>query len=58
VQELANGLSSDSKLVRVDVDQNPEAAEAALIEEKPTYQFYKNGNKICEIIGLDLEAMT
>ena len=37
VQELANGLQDGTKIVRVDVDQNPGAAEAAEIEEKPTY---------------------
>jgi thioredoxin 1 len=57
VQELANTLSDTTTLVRVDVDANTEAKEAAGVVTYPTYQFYKGGEKVYQIEGPDLEAL-
>ncbi|TPX77084.1 hypothetical protein CcCBS67573_g01634 [Chytriomyces confervae] len=37
--------------VKVDVDEVPEAAEGAGIRAMPTFQFYKSGKKIDELVG-------
>ncbi|KAJ3116411.1 Cytoplasmic thioredoxin isoenzyme 2 [Physocladia obscura] len=36
---------------KVDVDEVPEAAEAAGIRALPTFQFYQQGKKVDELVG-------
>eukprot|EP00928_Gymnodinium_smaydae_P096125 TRINITY_DN8427_c0_g1_i1.p2 TRINITY_DN8427_c0_g1~~TRINITY_DN8427_c0_g1_i1.p2 ORF type:complete len:105 (+),score=34.60 TRINITY_DN8427_c0_g1_i1:74-388(+) len=50
-------VSDYAVLVKVDVDENGEASEAAGISCMPTFQFYKNGNKVHEIQGADWDAV-
>merc|ERR1712086_413705 len=38
-------------MVKIDVDENAEAAQAAGIEAMPTFQFFKGGAKIDQIRG-------
>mmetsp|Transcript_14070 Transcript_14070/g.37858 ORF Transcript_14070/g.37858 Transcript_14070/m.37858 type:complete len:106 (-) Transcript_14070:471-788(-) len=42
---------SDIIVVKVDVDENSETAEACGITAMPTFQFFKNGSKISEFKG-------
>ena len=42
---------------KVDVDQNSEAAEASGITAMPTFQFFKNGIKVDEMRGADIEGL-
>ncbi len=41
----------DVVCVKVDVDQNREAAGTAGVSAMPTFQAYKNGKKIGEVVG-------
>lgn len=36
---------------KVDVDANSETAEAQEVSAMPTFKFYKNGNKVAEVVG-------
>jgi len=40
-------------LVKVDVDAASDVAEKCGIQAMPTFQFYKNGEKIAEFSGAD-----
>ena len=48
---------TDCLLVKVDVDENAAASEAAGISCMPTFQFYRDGAKIHEIQGADVEGL-
>ncbi|XP_061183825.1 uncharacterized protein LOC133192013 [Saccostrea echinata] len=43
----------DVNFVKVDVDENSETAEACGISAMPTFHFYKNGEKLDEVVGAD-----
>ena len=49
--------NKDVVFIKVDVDENAEASEAAGIECMPTFQFYKAGAKVDELRGADLEGL-
>jgi len=51
--EKMAGDFEGANFVKVDVDANSETAEAAGISAMPTFQFYKNGEKIDEMCGAD-----
>ena len=55
--ELATELGDAAVLVKVDVDENAAAAEAAGISCMPTFQFFKGGAKVHEIQGADFEGI-
>ena len=55
--ELAETLGDSALLVKVDVDENAEAAQSAGISCMPTFQFFKDGAKIHEIQGADFEGI-
>jgi len=42
---------ADIEIVKVDVDNNGEAAQAAGIEAMPTFKFFKGGNEVTSIRG-------
>jgi thioredoxin 1 len=44
---------SDRRKSQVDVDTNDETAAACKVSCMPTFQFYKNGNKVGEFSGAD-----
>ncbi|KAJ3306579.1 Cytoplasmic thioredoxin isoenzyme 2 [Kappamyces sp. JEL0829] len=39
--------------IKLDVDEVPEVAEKAEVRAMPTFQIYKNGQKVEEIVGAD-----
>ena len=41
----------------MDVDDNPETAEACNISCMPTFQFFKGGQKVQEIQGANFEGL-
>ena len=55
--ELAEQLGDAAILVKVDVDENADAAQAAGISCMPTFQFFKDGVKIHEIQGADFNGI-
>lgn len=42
---------ADVVFAKIDVDDNPEAAEACEISAMPTFHFYKEGKKVAEVVG-------
>ena len=56
--ELSEKVKDKATLVKIDVDDNSAASEAAEISCMPTFQFYKDGNKIHEIQGANIDAVT
>merc|ERR1711975_13534 len=48
---MAEELSKEAVLVKVDVDANSETAQACGIECMPTFQFFKNGALVEELEG-------
>ena len=55
--ELATAKEGVAILCKVDVDENDETAQACGIEAMPTFQFYKNGEKVHQIRGADFEGV-
>ena len=55
--ELAEQVKNEAVLVKVDVDDNAETAQAAGITCMPTFQFYKGGNKVHEIQGANYDGL-
>ena len=45
---------SDAKVVRVDVDDNPEIAQKYKVRSLPTLLFLKDGEEVNRVIGLSL----
>ena len=48
---MAEEFGDAVTMVKVDVDENAEAAQAAGIEAMPTFQFFKGGVKIDQVRG-------
>lgn len=47
----------DCEFVKVDVDENEEAAAACGIQAMPTFQVYKNGKKVDEMRGASKDGL-
>ena len=56
-EEHAPTVAEYAELVKIDVDANADASQAAGISCMPTFQFYKGGAKIHEIQGADWEGV-
>ncbi|MCM8771907.1 MAG: thioredoxin [Candidatus Omnitrophica bacterium] len=50
-EKLAEKYKNKIVFAKVNVDENPEIAEKYKIMSIPTFIFFKNGNKLQEIIG-------
>lgn len=48
---------SSSTFLKVDVDEMQEVAAEAGISAMPTFQFYKGGEKVGQIVGADPNAL-
>ncbi|KAJ3103792.1 hypothetical protein HK100_004144 [Physocladia obscura] len=55
--ELSGGYAN-LVFLKVDVDEVPEAAEAAGIRAMPTFQFYQQGKKVDELVGANAAKLT
>ncbi|KAJ3099414.1 hypothetical protein HDU97_003204 [Phlyctochytrium planicorne] len=44
---------TDAVFLKVDVDEVPDVAESAGIRAMPTFQIFKDGKKIAEVVGAD-----
>ncbi|RUS85167.1 hypothetical protein EGW08_007071 [Elysia chlorotica] len=51
LEKWADEMEGKVLFVKVDVDVNEETAEAAEVSAMPTFHFYKNGQKIDEVVG-------
>ncbi|XP_062594811.1 uncharacterized protein LOC134256177 isoform X3 [Saccostrea cucullata] len=51
--EEMEAFNPDVNFVKVDVDENSDTAEACGISAMPTFHFYKNGQKVAEVVGAD-----
>ncbi|XP_022321440.1 thioredoxin 1 [Crassostrea virginica] len=43
--------------IKVDVDENGDTAEACGISAMPTFNFYKDGEKVDEVVGADQDQI-
>ena len=57
VVELADELKDTVVMAKVDVDVNKEASESAGVTSMPTFQFYKNSQKLDEFAGADYDKL-
>ncbi|BFZ16647.1 hypothetical protein BsWGS_19686 [Bradybaena similaris] len=48
---------NDVIFLKIDVDENDETAEQCGISAMPTFQFYKGGQKIDEIVGANQDKI-
>ena len=55
--QLGQLMGTDAILMKVDVDENKEASEACQITCMPTFQFFKNGQKLHEIKGGNFDGV-
>ena len=55
--EKAKELEGKVNMVKVDVDENEDTAQACGIEAMPTFQFYKGGEKVHQIRGADWDGV-
>ncbi|KAJ3098801.1 hypothetical protein HDU97_003717 [Phlyctochytrium planicorne] len=44
---------TDAVFLKVDVDEVPDVAESAGIRAMPTFQLFKDGKKVAEVVGAD-----
>ena len=54
---IASQLGNEVVFAKVDIDENDDAAFKAGISAMPTFQFYRNGKKIDEIKGANIESV-
>jgi len=47
----------DCVFIKVDVDENEDTAQACGISAMPTFHFYKNNNKVDEMMGANLDGL-
>ena len=51
--QMAEELSESAELVKVDVDENSETAQACDVACMPTFQLFKNGEVVDKLEGAD-----
>ena len=56
-EEWGNTYAEKCLLVKVDVDANAEAAQAAGIQAMPTFKFFKGGQEVHMIRGADVNGV-
>ncbi|KAI9020003.1 Allergen Cop c 2 [Phycomyces nitens] len=55
--EKLSDVYSDIVFAKVDVDEAPDVASEVSVRAMPTFVFYKNGEKIGEVIGANLSKI-
>jgi len=58
VVKLAEKYAGSVVFIKVDVDEAEKLAERQAITAMPTFQFFKNGEKILEFQGANLQKLT
>ena len=51
IEELASEYEGRAKVVKLDVDQNPQAAQQFQVRSIPTLLFFKGGRPVDQMIG-------
>lgn len=51
IEEIAHELNTKLKVVKLDVDQNPETAMQYSVQSIPTLLLFKNGKEVERLIG-------
>lgn len=57
IDELARDYAGKVKIGKVDIDQSPEVAGTHGIMSVPTVLFFKKGNKVDTLIGLNAKSV-
>lgn len=55
--ELSGELSAGLVFLKVDVDANPTVAALAGVNAMPTFQVYKDGAKVAELVGASKDKL-
>ncbi|KAL7543419.1 hypothetical protein ACHAXR_012714 [Thalassiosira sp. AJA248-18] len=55
--EAMAGEFSNAVFVKVDVDAQSDIAQRCAIRAMPTFQFFKNGEKVDELCGANIEEL-
>ncbi|KAL7428517.1 hypothetical protein ACHAXH_001575 [Discostella pseudostelligera] len=55
--ELSNELGSRVQFIKVDVDENPEAAQKYGVSAMPTFLFIKGGEEVDRLMGANSERL-
>ncbi|KAJ3039072.1 Cytoplasmic thioredoxin isoenzyme 2 [Rhizophlyctis rosea] len=56
-EAFAQEFASKATFIKVDVDEVADAAEAAGVRAMPTFQIYKGGQVIAEVVGADANKL-
>ncbi len=51
LEELASELAGKAKVVKLDIDKDPELANRYNVRSVPTLMFFKGGNVVDQVIG-------
>lgn len=55
--ELSNELGSRVQFIKVDVDENPEAAQKYGVSAMPTFLFIKGGEEVDRLMGANSDRL-
>ncbi|RUS85165.1 hypothetical protein EGW08_007069 [Elysia chlorotica] len=57
LERWSKAYEGEVLFLKIDVDENEDAAEEADISAMPSFHFYKNGEKIDEVVGANKDVI-